>query len=555
MRMKTIAWVAIAVAAICSFGRAEALPTANGAMGSSRPTNRQPSTTNCQLPTALDKWVYMPCHFWGKDPALHSLAFFTNTVARARSVGYNGVLLSCHLDLSHQWPPHLVNQLTKAKAFCDAIGIEVIPMTWDVGYGGDCPGNWFESREIADLPYVRRGGKAVFDPPPVEVRGGPTENLAFNGSDHAKAPMRVYRRFTLRKGVRYVVCARARSTGVPEKDYFQFIGFVPSIPKKTAYYSAPKHAADGEWHDLLFPLEAKTDEEVTLAFGHWGATGRLEIAKFEVRARGICGATRRKGIPFVVKGERSGRIYEEGRDYAEVPPISVRGEGAPLGPYLELDIPPASRIGEGERLLVTAEIPNNFHSSKRDQYAACMSNPDYYARMEKCARRVQEMLKPRKWFFCFDELRSANTCAACRARKLDMAHLIGDCLSRQREIVRAVSPGTVCYVWGDMLDPNHNANEGYAHTLGSYEGIAKCIPQDLVICPWWGKKADVQADYWASNGFRCIAGAYYDDKSHENARAWRAAMDGHPGTFTGWIYATWRYDYSEMESFLREMER
>ena len=104
-----------------------------------------------------------------------------------------------------------------------------------------------------------------------------------------------------------------------------------------------------------------------------------------------------------------------------------------------------------------------------------------------------------------------------------------------------------------MLDPNHNANEGYAHTLGIYEGIAKCIPQDLVICPWWGKKADVQTAYWAANGFRCLAGAYYDDKTHKNAHAWRKEMETHPGLFTGWMYATWRNDYSEMENFLREV--
>ena len=504
---------------------------------------------------AEDRWVFMPCNFWGKgadNP--HSLEHFTNVVARAKAAGYNGALLSCHLDLAHQWPPHLVRQLTAAKSFCDGIGIEIIPMMWDVGYGGDCPGNWFESREVADLPYVRRGGKAVFDPPPVTVEGGATENLIFEGgaATRGKSPMRVYRRFTLRKGVRYVICARVRSTGVPEKDKFQFIGFIPSIPKKSAYYSAPKHAADGEWHDLVFPLEARSDETVTLAFGHWGNEGRLEIAKLEVRARGICGATRRAGIPFTVKDAASGSLYKEGRDYAEVPPIAVRGEGAALGPYLELEIPAASRIPEGQRLLVSAEIPNLFRSS-HDQYAACMSNPDYYARMETCAQRVQELLRPKKWFFCFDELRSANTCAACRARKLDMAHLIGDCLTRQREIVRRLSPDIVCYVWGDMLDPNHNANEGYAHTLGSYEGIAKCIPQDLVICPWYGKKAALQTAYWAANGFRCLAGAYYDDKTHKNAHAWRKEMETHPGLFTGWMYATWRNDYSEMENFLREV--
>ena len=502
--------------------------------------------------SADDRWVFMPCNFWGTDTNLHSLAYFTNTVGRARKAGYNGVLLSCHFDVAHQWPRHLTNQLEKAKAFCDDIGMEIIPMLWDVGYGGDCPGNWFESRPIDDLRYVRKGGKAVFDPAEVEIRGGGTENLAFDGVPGKMMPMRPARKFTLRQGRRYVFTMRARSIGVPEKDRLQFIGFIPSW-KKSAYYTAPKYAHDGEWHDLTVPLEAKSDEEVTFVFGHWGNVGRFEIEKIELRERGICGATRRKGIPFEVKDAKSGRIYKEGRDYAQVPPISVRDEGSALGPFLELEIPKGSRIPDGAKLLVSAEIPNMFRSGSSDQYGACMSNPDYYARMEQSARAVQERLRPAKWFLCFDELRSANTCAACKARKLDMAHLIGDCLTRQREIVRKVSPGAVCYVWGDMLDPNHNANEGYAHTVGSYEGIAKCIPQDLVICPWWGKKAEIQADYWAANGFRCIAGAYYDDRTHENAHAWRAAMAKHPGTFTGWIYATWRYDFSEMENFAREM--
>ena len=504
---------------------------------------------------AEDRWVFLPCNFWGTGTNLHSLAHFTNVAARAKAAGYNGVMMSCHLDVAHAWPRHLTNQVLKAKAFCDKVGLDTIPILWDVGYGGDCPGNWFESRTVEDLPYVRRGDKAVFDPEPVAITNGPTRDLAFNGTDPGKMPMRPFRRFTLKKGVRYVVTARARSIGVPEKDKFQFIGFIPSVKGKSAYYSCPKgYAHDGEWHDIEFPLEAKSDEQVTLVFGHWGVTGRLEIASFDVRARGICGATRRKGIPFVVKNAKTGMTYKEGRDYAEVPPIAVRGEGAPLGPYLELEIPPKSRIPKGARLLVTADIPNMFRAGSHDQYGACMSNPDFYARMEHSARAVQWFLRPTKWFLCFDELRSANTCAACRARKLDMAHLIGDCLTRQLEIVRKVSPGSVCYVWGDMLDPNHNANEGYAHTVGSYEGIAKCIPQDLVICPWWGKKAAIQTDYWAANGFRAIAGAYYDDKTHENARAWRTAMRSHPGMFTGWIYATWKYDVSELENFANVMD-
>ena len=497
---------------------------------------------------AEDRWVFLPCNFWGKGTNVHALAWFTNTAARAKAAGYNGVLLTSHFDLAHKWPEHLVRQTAKAKAFCDCVGLEIIPMLWDVGYGGDCPGNWFESRTIDAMRYVRKGGKAVFAPEPVEIRGGATSNLVFTGVEGKMMPMRPARKFTLKKGVRYVVTARVRSTGVPEKDKFQFIGFIPSR-KKSSYYCAPKHVHDGQWHDLVFPLEAKSDEEVTLVFGHWGREGKLEISEFAVRERGICGATRRKGIPFVVKDAVTGRVYSEGRDYAEVPPIAIRGEGPAVGPYLELEIPSESGIREGASLLVTADTPNMFRSGSEDQYAACMSNPDYYARMRDSAVAVQKLLRPKKWFLCFDELRSANTCAACRARNVDMAHLIGDCLTRQREIVRKVSPDAVCYVWGDMLDPNHNANEGYAHTAGSFEGIADRIPKDLVICPWWGKKAEIQADYWAGKGFKMLAGAYYDDKTHENARAWRRAIARHPKLFTGWMYATWKHDFSELERF------
>lgn len=66
---------------------------------------------------AEDRWVFLPCNFWGKGTNVHALAWFTNTAARAKAAGYNGVLLTSHFDLAHKWPEHLVRQTTKAKAF------------------------------------------------------------------------------------------------------------------------------------------------------------------------------------------------------------------------------------------------------------------------------------------------------------------------------------------------------------------------------------------------------------------------------------------------------
>ena len=130
-----------------------------------------------------------------------------------------------------------------------------------------------------------------------------------------------------------------------------------------------------------------------------------------------------------------------------------------------------------------------------------------------------------------------------------MAHLIGDCLARQREIVRKVSPDAVCYVWGDMLDPNHNARDGYANTHGSYAGIARCIPQDLVIVPWWGEKAAQQVEYWHGNGFKVCPGAYYDHGGQVNEKGWLEAVKPYPQSVTGFVFCTWRMDFGELESF------
>ena len=142
----------------------------------------------------------------------------------------------------HTWGngSYLTNRVVQAKSFCDSLGMDLVPMTWDVGYGGDCPPNWFESRTVADLPYVRNGNRAISDPLSVTVEGGPTANMSFSGDDGRQMPMRPTRRFRLRKGVRYVLTVRAKSTDVPESDLFQFIGFIPSVNGKAAYYSAQK---------------------------------------------------------------------------------------------------------------------------------------------------------------------------------------------------------------------------------------------------------------------------------------------------------------------------
>jgi hypothetical protein len=42
-----------------------------------------------------------------------------------------------------------------------------------------------------------------------------------------------------------------------------------------------------------------------------------------------------------------------------------------------------------------------------------------------------------------------------------MAEILGDCITRQRAIFKAIDPEIEVMIWSDMLDPSHNARDNY----------------------------------------------------------------------------------------------
>ena len=55
-----------------------------------------------------------------------------------------------------------------------------------------------------------------------------------------------------------------------------------------------------------------------------------------------------------------------------------------------------------------------------------------------------------------DEVRTGGSCEACKKRGMSMGQILGDCISRQFNLLREVNPKAEIFVWSDMLDPNHN---------------------------------------------------------------------------------------------------
>ena len=142
---------------------------------------------------------------------------------------------------------------------------------------------------------------------------------------------------------------------------------------------------------------------------------------------------------------------------------------------------------------------------------------------------------------------------ACRARKTDMAHIFGDCVTKMCGIIKRVSPGATIYMWGDQIDPKANAREQVHLCRGSFVGGADLVPKDLVIMHWLGAAPQEALAFFRSKGFRTARSRSIDGDWAERLAQTRAdyrAAQADPGC-RGFMYTTWRGDYSQekLEAF------
>jgi hypothetical protein len=139
-------------------------------------------------------------------------------------------------------------------------------------------------------------------------------------------------------------------------------------------------------------------------------------------------------------------------------------------------------------------------------------------------------------------------CEACQRRHLSMAQILGDCVTRQHDIIRAANPKAEVYVWSDMFDPNHNAKEKYFLINGSFDGTWKYLPKDMVIGCWYYEKRDQSLDFFSKLGYPTLGAAYYDADDLENPKGWLESLNRTRGA-VGIMYTTWENKYQLLPAF------
>ncbi len=527
--------------------------------------------------TAQDRWFYVAMNA-GNDEQVEKLS---SLVERAGKAGLNAMLWSTSWDSCDRWDDAQIERLERVKKACADADIEIVPILWSVGYGtmiGKDP-NLAEGLPITDLPMVVRDGEAVFEAAEIEVNNGGIEEwngnkvAGFNFNDEpgvisfrddeikhsGKSSIRYENMESNKHGHgRLMYEARLQPGRVYDVSVWMKLDGLQGDVMLQVYSEDGEQSAVGrpnvdrdpngaytcDWVNVRTIFQAPASGVSRVYAGAWGGkNGKMWIDDLKIEPLGLVNPLRRPGTPIVVKSVDGKTVYEEGKDWV-LPEFALR-PWRPDSPSQKLRIPEGSKIVDGDKILVDFYYPPLVGAP---QIGTCMSEPKLYELFEESAKAVKKLLDPKKWFLSMDEIRCAGTCQACRARGISLAAILGDCVTKQRDIVKSVCPDAEVYIWSDMLDPNHNAHDNYFVCHGDYTGVWDLIPKDLIISCWYYEKREESMKFFSERGFRTQAAAYYDTDDLVNCEDWFDVYKRTPGC-TGIMYTTWRNKYDLMEDF------
>lgn len=502
------------------------------------------------------------------------------TIAHTASAhDLNGMVLTCGLDSLDRQDAAYFRRLDEVRRMAADNSLEIIPTLFSAGYGGAVLArnpNLAEGLPVRDALFVVSAGQARLQPdPPVAIVNGGFElysGNSFFGFEFHDRPGEVsfvdtsvyhggrasirfenFGRFEFGHGrvmqeVQvhpwrcYRVSVWVKTEALTPAGAFNFMAL--DAASRGLSFVTPDVQATAGWRRIHFGFNSRDNTSVRIYAGVWeGISGRFWLDDLEIEEVGLTNVLRRPGTPVTVRSEAGGAVYEEGRDFSYISDPLLNFQFDHDGPSIR--IPYGSRIRDGERLRVSWYHGQSIY---RGQVSLCMSEPELYATWEDQARRVHETLAPRRYLLSMDEIRMGGTCQACKQRGMTMAQILGDCITRQVNILRSLNPSAEVLVWSDMLDPNHNAVPDYYLVDGDYTGSWEYVPRDLGIMCWNFDTRRESLAHFSGLGFRTYAGAYYDADTLDNPAAWLDALDRTPGA-SGIMYTSWENKYALLGAF------
>ena len=521
-----------------------------------------------------DRWVWI---FGWNLKTDGDVAEITKVLESGAAHGINGAVISCGLDSLSTMKPDFSRRLDEVQRTCERLKIELIPAGFGVGYGGTAllhDKYLAEGLPVVDAPFLVQGQSARLVPDAVAriINGGFEEFRGnrfngFNFSDQpgeisfadtevkhsGKASLRMENFTANPHGHGRVMqevhvlphrCYRV-SVWVKTENLQPAGAFAISVLNKDRSIASLRSSVSptSDWEKIQFLFNSASFETVRLYAGVWGGkSGKFWLDDWALEEVGPINVLRRPGTPEAVKSADGATTYAEGRDYEPL----IDPAYTPY--YIDRSVPslklsPGSRIQDGERLRVSW-----YHSLaiNKGQVSVCMAEPELYEIFDSEAKLFAERLHPKHVLLNMDEIRMGGTCAACRSR--NMGELLGECITKQTQILRKYMPGVEVLVWSDMLDPNQNAHGNYFLVDGDYTNSWKHIPKDLTIAVWGGEPRAESLKFFADGGFAMLVACYYDADDLKDVKGWLKLADQTPKV-RGLMYTPWQKKYELLPAF------
>ncbi len=532
-------------------------------------------SAGCAQSRYPDRWVYVSRSLT-RDEHVQEVGEIVSTAAEH---GLNGMLFAAGLDALMRWDDERLQRLEQVKQICADASVEIIPLGFSVGYGGSVLGhnpNLAAGLPVKDALFEVHGSEAhLAADPPISIENGGFEEFAgdqftgfrfhdkpgevsfvdqhafhggqaairfqdFGGDQHGHA--RVMATAKVRPFAHYAFSCWLKTESLQPVSALALQVYAED---RALVSRRPSLEPTHDWTQVVLTFNSGDNEELRFYTGLWGGrSGKLWIDDMELEEVGLRGVLRRPGTPVSVSSENGETVYEEGTDFAEIvdPELHDFG-GHHADPPLKLL--PGSRIKDGDRLRVSF-----YHAAAigSGQVSVCMSEPELYDYWRESVRSIHERLGSQKYFLSMDEIRAGGSCAACQARNMTMGEILGDCITKQCQIIREINSKATIYLWSDMLDPNHNAHGDYYLVEGDFTGSWEHIPKDVVIVCWYHKQREPSLKFFSDLGFETLAGAYYDGDTLDNPRDWLDALATTPRA-RGIMYTTWRNKYDLLAGF------
>jgi hypothetical protein len=326
-----------------------------------------------------------------------------------------------------------------------------------------------------------------------------------------------------------------------------------------------------EYHALVNSGD-NAELEIILSTGQnlrgtvWFDDLRFEEVAFVNLVRG-------SGGPLWVRSFDGSVSYVEGVDFdplvdpvvANGPPGRGRGNFDLYHDPPVMTIPSSSRLAAGQEFLVDYYSVVPLDMGDYTQVAATVCGPEIDAWMEaNLAAFHRELSDASGYFLEHDEIRQLNTSASCLAMQRDAGAVFASHLRKAIGLVQSLRPKPEIYIWGDMVDPFHNARPHYYQVRGDISGSWEGLSSDVVIMNWGLTRHPVDGTpgdlvnsirWFAGLGQRQILAGYYDQGDGATAaRTWLNKLQESqaPGV-AGLMYTAWAGNptqlYRELESF------